>query len=96
MPPTAPSTAGALVEPLPTSVTGFVGAADAGPVDAPVTVTGAADYHATFGPSLDADRPLGHAVDLFFANGGRSAVVVRAGGPAPGQPLTTLGGRAHG
>ncbi|WP_122261017.1 phage tail sheath family protein [Ornithinimicrobium cerasi] len=85
MPPTAPSTAGAPVEPLPTSVTGFVGAADAGPVDTPVTVTSAADYHATFGPSLDADRPLGHAVDLFFANGGRSAVVVRAGGPAPGQ-----------
>lgn len=42
----------------------------------------AADYHATFGPSLDADRPLGHAVDLFFANGGQSAVVVRAAGPA--------------
>ncbi|MFK5646787.1 phage tail sheath subtilisin-like domain-containing protein [Ornithinimicrobium sp. LYQ121] len=85
MPHSAPSTAGAPVEPLPTSVTGFVGAADAGPVDTPVTVTSAGDYHVTFGPSLDADRPLGHAVDLFFANGGRSAVVVRAAGPPPDE-----------
>lgn len=85
MPPPAPSTAGAPIEPLPTAVTGFVGAADDGPVDTPVTVTSAAAYHATFGPSLDADRPLGHAVDLFFANGGRQAVVVRADGPDPAQ-----------
>lgn len=85
MPPPAPSTAGAPIEPLPTAVTGFVGAADDGPVDTPVTVTSAAAYHATFGPSLDADRSLGHAVDLFFANGGRQAVVVRAAGPDPAQ-----------
>jgi uncharacterized protein len=85
MPPTQPSAAGAPIRALPTSVTGFVGAADSGPVDTPVAVTSAADFHATFGPSLGADRPLGHAVDLFFANGGASAVVVRAAGPAPEQ-----------
>lgn len=85
MPPPAPSTAGAPIEPLPTAVTGFVGAADAGPVDTPVTVTSAAAHHATFGPSLDVGRPLGHAVDLFFANGGRQAVVVRSAGPDPAQ-----------
>ena len=83
MPHTQPSAAGAPIRALPTSVTGFVGAADSGPVDTPVTVTSAADFHATFGPSLGADRPLGHAVDLFFANGGTSAVVVRAAGPSP-------------
>ncbi|MCE0488294.1 phage tail sheath family protein [Ornithinimicrobium sediminis] len=85
MTPTQPSAAGAPIRALPTSVTGFVGAADSGPVDTPVTVTSAADFHATFGPSLGADRPLGHAGDLFFANGGTSAIVVRAAGPAPEQ-----------
>ena len=65
------------------SVTAFVGACTQGPVGTPVTVTGPADYHATFGPSLDASRPLGHAVEHFFANGGRSAVVVRAAGATP-------------
>ncbi|WP_075958616.1 phage tail sheath family protein [Ornithinimicrobium sp. CNJ-824] len=88
---TEPSAAGAPIKPLPTSVTGFVGAADAGPVGTPVTVTSAAHYHATFGPSLDSDRPLGHAVELFFANGGTSAVVVRSAGPAPAQLVPVEG-----
>ena len=89
-----PSTAGAPIRPLPTSVTGFVGDAGSGPVGTPVVVTSAEDYHATFGPSLDAGRPLGHAVDLFFAGGGPSAVVVRAVGPAPEQlvPAQAPGG----
>ena len=91
MPHTEPSAAGAPIQPLPTSVTGFVGAAGAGPFDTPVTVTSAGHFHATFGPSLDADRPLGHAVDLFFANGGTSDVVVRAAGPAPGQLVPVQG-----
>ena len=73
------------IRPLPPSVTGFVGACAQGPVDTPVAVTSAAEYHATFGPSLGADQPLGHAVDLFFTNGGTSAIVVRAQGPAPEQ-----------
>lgn len=85
MPRTRPRVVGAPIQRLPTSVVGFVGAAEAGPVGAPVAVRSAEEYHATFGPSLDADRPLGRAVDLFFVNGGRSAVVVRAEGAAPGQ-----------
>lgn len=94
MPSTEPSAAGAPIQPLPTSVTGFVGDAGSGPVDTPVVVTSAEHYHATFGPSLDAARPLGHAVGLFFANGGRSAVVVRTAGPAPEQlvPAQAPGG----
>lgn len=91
MPHTEPSAAGAAIQPLPTSVTGFVGAADAGPLETPVLVTSAAHYHATFGPGPGADRPLGHAVDLFFANGGVSALVVRAAGPAPGQLVPDQG-----
>lgn len=77
--------AGTAIQPLPTSVTGFVGACGQGPVDTPVTVTSATEHHAIFGPSLGADQPLGHAIDLFFANGGTSAIVVRAAGPAPEQ-----------
>ena len=76
---------GTPIQPLPTAVTGLVGACGQGPVDTPVTVTSAAEYHAIFGPSLGADQPLGHAVDLFFANAGTSAIVVRAQGPAPEQ-----------
>ncbi|WP_130014814.1 phage tail sheath family protein [Serinicoccus sediminis] len=94
MPTPAPGAAGGPIVPLPTSVTGFVGAADDGPVGSPVTVTSAADFHDTFGISLGPDRPLGVAVDLFFANGGQQAVVVRAVGPAPEQlvPADGTGG----
>lgn len=91
MPHTALSTAGTPIPRLPTSVVGLVGAAATGPVDTPVAVSSAADFHAAFGPSLDADAPLGHAVDLFFANGGRRAVVVRAAGPAPEQLVPDAG-----
>ncbi|WP_299518826.1 phage tail sheath subtilisin-like domain-containing protein [uncultured Serinicoccus sp.] len=91
MPPPAPRGTISPVEALPTAVTGFVGAAGEGPVDSPVTVRSAAAYHAVFGPSLDAGRPLGHAVDLFFAGGGTQAVVVRAAGPAPEQLVPTEG-----
>ena len=83
---------GTPIQPLPTAVTGLVGACGQGPVDTPVTVTSAAEYHAIFGPSLGADQPLGHAVDLFFANAGTSAIVVRAQGPAPEQLVPVDGG----
>jgi phage tail sheath protein FI len=61
-----------------TSVTAFVGAAGRGPVETPVRIFSVADYVRTFGPLLDADRPMGHAVSHFFANGGGQAIVVRA------------------
>ena len=61
-----------------TSVTAFVGAASQGPVDEPIRVFSFADYERTFGPPLDEERPLGHVVSQFFANGGSQAIVVRA------------------
>jgi phage tail sheath protein FI len=61
-----------------TSVTAFVGAAASGPVDTPIRIFSFSDYVRTFGPPLDEDRPMGHAVQLYFANGGAQAVVVRA------------------
>jgi phage tail sheath protein FI len=88
-----------------TSVTAFVGAAGQGPVDEPVRVFSVADYARTFGPPLDAARPMGHAVAQFFANGGGEAVIVRAvaadalaadvtlkdGAPADALTLTAAG-----
>ena len=88
-----------------TSVTAFVGAAGQGPVDTPVRIFSVADYARTFGPPLDAARPMGHAVAHFFANGGGEAVIVRAvagdavaatltlrdGAPADALTLTAIG-----
>ncbi len=63
-----------------TSVTAFVGAAARGPVNAPVRIFSVADYVRAFGPALDQDRPMGHVVQHFFANGGAEAIVVRVAG----------------
>lgn len=80
------------IEPRPTAVVAFVGSCDTGPAGEPVTVTSAGHYHALFGPSLDPDRPMGHAIDLFFANGGDTAIVVRADGPDVVDGVHALGG----
>lgn len=80
------------IEALPTTVVAFVGECDAGPVGEPITVASAAEHHDRFGSSLDSERPLGHAVDLFFANGGVSAVVVRTEGADVVEGVQTLGG----
>ena len=76
------------------SVTAFLGRADRGPVDTPVTVDNFGEYERTFGP-LSADIPLGYAVRAFFLNGGGSAVVVRLyGAPSgsDGRASLTVGG----
>lgn len=64
------------IEPLPTSVTAFVGRARRGPVDRAVAVGSMAAFEAVFG-ALTTDSGLGYGVRAFFTNGGRSAVVVR-------------------
>lgn len=76
-----------------TSVTAFVGATRLGPVGEPVRINSAAEFARVFGGPLDADRPLGHAVSHFFANGGTQAIVVRAvgaGGTAPSVASATM------
>ena len=78
-----------------TSVTAFVGAAGQGPVDEPRRIFSASEYARTFGPPLDAARPMGHAVQHFFANGGSEAVVVRAvAGDAVSAVVTLKDGAA--
>lgn len=62
-----------------TGVLALVGAAAAGPAGRPRRVTGMAEFVRRFGA---ADSPLGRAAALFFTNGGRAAVIVRAAAPA--------------
>ena len=61
---------------VPTAVTAFVGATASGPIEAPRMVGSFAEYEAQFG-GLSADMPLGYAVQQYFLNGGREAVIAR-------------------
>src|SRR5215831_9088791 len=68
---------------VPTSTAAFVGATEAGPVAAPRMVHSFAEFEAQFG-GLAVDMPLGYAVQQYFANGGRDALIARVvpSGPA--------------
>ncbi len=57
-------------------LTAFVGRTLRGPVNTPVIVQSFADFHAIFG-GLWQPSPLSYAVEHFFEQGGRRAVVVR-------------------
>src|SRR5258705_4002476 len=70
---------------VPTSVVAFVGATQAGPVAAPLIVHSFAEFEAQFG-ALAAEMPLGYAVQQYFVNGGRDALVARI--VPSGQTLT--------
>ena len=61
---------------LPTATTGFVGRALRGPVNRPVRVRSFAEYSQVFG-GLWQPSMLAYAVEQYFDNGGREAVVVR-------------------
>src|SRR5262245_6106671 len=68
---------------VPTSTAAFVGATLSGPIDAPLPVHSFAEFETRFGP-LAADLPLGYAVQHYFLNGGREALIARIvpSGPA--------------
>jgi phage tail sheath protein FI len=78
-----------------TSITAFVGRAWKGPLNEPVVITSFADYVRGFG-GLWRDSTLSYAVQQFFVNGGRSAVVVRvadlADADAASEATIDLGG----
>jgi hypothetical protein len=61
---------------LPTAVTAFIGRTLRGPVNRPVAVRSFADFQQVFGGLWQAS-PLPYAVEQFFENGGRRAVIVR-------------------
>ena len=60
----------------PTAITAFVGRCLRGPVNRAITLSGFADYQRIFG-GLWQPSTLSYAVEQYFENGGRTAIVVR-------------------
>jgi phage tail sheath protein FI len=60
----------------PTAVTAFVGRCLRGPVDRPVRISGFNEFQRIFG-GLWQPSTMSYAVEQFFENGGRAAVIVR-------------------
>jgi len=77
-----------------TSIAAFIGRALKGPVNEPVPVRSFADYTRVFG-GLWQPSTLSYAVEQFFENGGRCAVIVRVvnGARPPTLTLPTPNGR---
>ena len=59
-----------------TSITAFLGRAQRGPTDEPITINSFGDFTRTFG-DLNVDYPMGYAVRDFYLNGGQQAIIVR-------------------
>ena len=73
------------IEVSPTSIAAFVGVAERGPVNTPVSITKTDDYEATFGGYLPpgtgpGESYLAHAVAQFFGQGGSRCYVIRIAG----------------
>ena len=68
-------------------VTAFLGRALKGPVNQPITIASFNDYQRVFG-GLWQPSTLSYAIEQYFENGGRAAIVVRVcnGGRAPTHP----------
>ena len=77
-----------------TNIAAFIGRALKGPVNEPVPVRSFADYSRVFG-GLWQPSTLSYAVEQFFENGGRCAVIVRVvnGARPPTLTLPTVHGR---
>lgn len=75
-----------------TSITAFIGSALRGMENEPILVQSFSEYTRTFG-NLSRSHPLGFAVNQFFLNGGRDALIVRVtnGGSAASVTASTLG-----
>ena len=67
---------GQAIAEAPTAVTAFVGRCLRGPVDRPVRISGFNEFQRIFG-GLWQPSTLSYAVEQYFENGGRAAVIVR-------------------
>ena len=76
-----------------TAITAFVGRALRGPCNQPVMLTSFADFQRLFG-GLWQPSMLGYAVEQYFENGGRQAIVVRVASGASPKTLTLPAGDA--
>ena len=78
---------------LPPSACAFVGRTLRGPVNRPVSVHGYAEFQQVFG-GLWQPSPMTYAVEQFFENGGRHAIVVRVCNGGRPATITLPCGRA--
>ena len=76
---------------LGTARTAFVGRTLRGPVNRPILVTSFTEFQHVFG-GLWQPSPLGYAVEQFFDNGGREALIVRVVNGARSATLTLSAG----
>jgi len=76
---------------LGTSRTAFVGRTLRGPVNRPVILASFAEYQTVFG-GLWQPSSVGYAVEQYFDNGGREAIVVRVANGARASTLTLTAG----
>jgi uncharacterized protein len=82
------------IERLPIAVTAFVGRALKGPVDAATLVTDFAQFQQQFGGPWQ-PATLGYAVEQYFENGGRQALIVRVANGARAPTLRLPAGRGE-
>ncbi len=82
---------GRAIERVPAGVTAFVGRTLKGPVAEPVRLRNFVGFQQIFG-GLWQPSPLSYAVEQYFDNGGREAVIVRAINGARGATLTLPAG----
>jgi hypothetical protein len=78
---------------LGTARTAFVGRTLRGPVNLPVLITSFTEFQHVFG-GLWQPSPLGYAVEHYFDNGGREALIVRVVNGARASTLTLPAGPA--
>src|SRR5690242_9825401 len=84
--PITPTYPGVYVEEIPsgvrtitgvaTSITAFLGRAQRGPVNEPITINNYGDFERAFG-GLGENYPMSYAVKDFYLNGGSQAIIVR-------------------
>ena len=74
-----------------TSITAFIGAADRGPVNDPITINNFGDYERTFG-GLSLLSTMSFAVRDFYLNGGSQAIIVRVANGGAAAHIDLPGG----
>ncbi|HKZ73116.1 MAG TPA: hypothetical protein VJ011_03575 [Steroidobacteraceae bacterium] len=79
------------IERLPTGITAFVGRTLKGPINQAVPIASVAEFQLTFG-GLWQPSTLSYAIEHFFENGGRAAIVVRVANGARPPTLTLPAG----
>jgi len=82
------------IERLPTAVTAFVGRALKGPLDVPTLVSDFGQFQQLFGGAWQ-PATLGYAVEQFFENGGRQALIVRVANGARAPTLRLPAGKGQ-